>query len=362
MFIEFFTSKINKIRTAFSSDTCQTFNDVSFNGSQLTHFHSLTTDEVLSIVLSSPVKSCTLDPIPTSMLVQNIDFFIDCISEIVNESLLTGTMPDCLKHAIISPLLKKQNLDRNEFKNYRPVSNLTFISKIIEKAVSSQILNHLKHHDLFEKHQSAYRKHHNTETALLKIQNDLLVSADNKNISIIALLDLSAAFDTIDHSILISRLKDTFGFNDLVLKWFISYLTGRTQSVMINNIESESHPLLYGIPQGSILGPIIYTLYTTPLGQIIKNHDLQYHMYADDTQLYMSIEPTNVHDLVNTLEACINDVKTWMLENKLKLNDEKTEVLLCNPKKYDVDVNSLNIGCDSIQFSSSVKNLGVYFD
>ncbi len=131
---------------------------------------------------------------------------------------------------------------------------------------------------------------------------------------------------------------------------------------MINNIESESHPLLYGIPQGSILGPIIYTLYTTPLGQIIKNHDLQYHMYADDTQLYMSIEPTNVHDLVNTLEACINDVKTWMLENKLKLNDEKTEILLCNPKKYDVDVNSLNIGCDSIQFSSSVKNLGVYFD
>jgi len=192
-------------------------------------------------------------------------------------------MPECLKHAIISPLLKKQSLDRNEFKNYRPVSNLTFVSKIIEKAVSFQILQHLKHHDLFEKHQSAYRKHHNTETALLKIQNDLLLSADNKNISIIALLDLSAAFDTIDHSILISRLKDTFGFNDFVLKWFISYISGRTQSVMIDNVESDSHPLLYGIPQGSILGPIIYTLYTVPLGQIIKKHDLQYHMYANDT-------------------------------------------------------------------------------
>ena len=142
------------------------------------------------------------------------------------------------------------------------------------------------------------------------------------------MLDLSAAFDTIDHSILISRLKDTFGFNDFVLKWFISYISSRTQSVKINNVESDSHPLLYGIPQGSILGPIIYTLYTVPLGQIIRKHDLQYHMYADDTQLYMSIEPTNVHDLVNTLEVCINDVKTWMLENKLKLNDEKTEALL----------------------------------
>ena len=124
LFIEFFTSKITKIRTTFSQDSCQTFSDISFHGSKLTNFHTLTTNDVFKIIMSSPVKSCTLDPLPTSMLVQNIDFLIDCISEIVNESLLTGTMPDCLKHAIISPLLKKQNLDKNELKNYRPVSNL----------------------------------------------------------------------------------------------------------------------------------------------------------------------------------------------------------------------------------------------
>ena len=110
VFIEFFTSKITKIRTAFSSDTRQSFNDVSFVGTALTHFQSLTTNDVLKILLSSPVKSCTIDPIPTSLLLQNIDFFIDCISAIVNDSLSSGTMPDCLKHDIISPLLKKQNL------------------------------------------------------------------------------------------------------------------------------------------------------------------------------------------------------------------------------------------------------------
>ena len=247
-------------------------------------------------------------------------------------------------------------------KNYRPVSNLKFISKIFEKAVCAQILEHLKNHDLFEKHQSAYRKNHNTETALLKIQNDLLLSADKKQISIIALLDLSAAFDTIDHSILTLRLKNTFGFSDLVLDWFISYLKDRTQSVKINDTESKPHPLLYGIPQGSILGPIIYTLYTTPLGNIIKDHNLNYHMYADDTQLYLSIEPANVHDLVYSLECCLNDVKTWMVDNKLKLNDEKTEVLLCNPKKYNVDLDTIKIGNDTVELTDSVKNLGVYFD
>ena len=153
-----------------------------------------------------------------------------------------------------------------------------------------------------------------------------------------------------------------FGFDGVILAWFKSYLSDRFQRVKINDFESDPKPMLYGIPQGSILGPIIYTLYTTPLGNIIKKHKLNYHMYADDTQLYLSIEPSNIHDLVYSLENCIEDVKTWMTENKLKLNDEKTEVILCNPKKYNVDVNELHVGNDTIQFSHSARNLGVCFD
>ena len=129
-------------------------------------------------------------------------------------------MPPCFKKAIISPLIKKQNLDQNILKNYRPVSNLSFISKIIEKAVCSQMNEYLSSFSLFEKHQSAYRKFHNTETALVKITNDLLLAADDKKVSVVVLLDLSAAFDTIDHNILIKRLKEDFGFDSKVLDWF----------------------------------------------------------------------------------------------------------------------------------------------
>ena len=362
MFNDFFCSKISKIRSIFNAHSTQSFSDVAFSGNALSVFKKLSNDDVKELILSSPIKSCSLDPIPTALLVNNIDFLIDCITCIINDSLTSGSVPECLKHAIISPLLKKQNLDQNELKNYRPVSNLSFISKLIEKAVFHQILDHLKSNTLLEKHQSAYRKCHNTETALLKIQNDLLLSADNKEISILALLDLSAAFDTIDHAILLQRLRNTFGFEDIVLQWFSSYLSNRTQKVILHELESDLQPLLYGIPQGSILGPIMYTLYTTPLGNIIRNHNLNYHMYADDTQLYLSIEPTNIHNLVHSLENCIKDVKNWMCENKLKLNDEKTEVILCNPKKYKLDVSEIKVGNDAVKFTDSAKNLGVFFD
>ena len=359
-FSNFFSTKISKIRENLDMACISrpVFN--SFNGEGMTSFVEMSPCEVREIVLASPSKSCTLDPIPTKFIIANIDSVIECLTNIINDSLNNGIMPPSLKHALISPLLKKPNLDPNELKNYRPVSNLPFLSKLIEKAVVKQINSYLQNSSLLEINQSAYRKNHNTETALLKISNDLLMSADQKNVSIIALLDLSAAFDTIDHDFLINRLHSSFGFGGVVLNWFKSYLCDRTQSVVCSDFKSSSHPLSFGVPQGSVLGPILYTLYTTPLGDIIRKHSLNYHMYADDTQLYLSIEPSNVSDIVFSLENCIKDVKQWMLENKLQLNDEKTEILLINPKKYDIDVNNITIGNDCIAFSEHAKNLGVY--
>ena len=148
-----------------------------------------------------------LDPLPTQLLKTNVDILSPVITRIVNLSLTTGKFPSSQKSAIITPLLKKASLDPESLKNYRPVSNLTFVSKLLERIVAKQLRDHLSQHQLYEKHQSAYRKRHSTETALTRVQNDILRAMDDSKATVLVLLDLSAAFDTVDHNFLLERLK-----------------------------------------------------------------------------------------------------------------------------------------------------------
>ena len=210
-------------------------------------------------------------------------------------SLQSAFMPAALKEAMIKPKLKKDNLNPEDYPNFRPISNLkvVHVSKIIEKAESCQLGDYLHNSDLEESFQSAYKCFHSTETALLKVQNDILFEIDNQKCVVLLLLDMSAAFDTIDHELLLERMSKRYGVKGNALKWFRSYLQDRKQFVMIDGIKSKVKELRYGVPQGSALGPILYLLYTSPIGDIIRRHGLDnYHLYADDTQLYLSFKPT----------------------------------------------------------------------
>ena len=305
-------------------------------------------------------STCPLDPIPTKFFKENFECMEGDVHALLKHSLLTGVFPPELKTALVKPLLKKNNLDPLVLNNYRPISNLPFLSKILETTVLQQLNDFLSHNRILDKFQSGFRSHHSTETALVKIVNDLRMNTDSKALSILVLLDLSAAFDTIDHDILIERLEKWVGLSGPVLNWLRTYLTDREFYVMLGENKSENHSMPYGVPQGSILGPLLFSLYMLPLSALIRKHNIEYHSYADDTQLYMAISPGDQRS-IDSLVNCISDLNQWLSQNFLKLNQDKTEVLVIGEKKAREELSAL-LKTVSLNCTNKGKNLGVILD
>lgn len=371
IFNNFFLEKISTIRTKLS-ELGATTNDLKCPplesllhrpSTTLESFQLSTESEIVSVIKNASKATCLLDPIPTGLVHRLIPVLAPFITDIVNASLSSGKFPTDLKSAIVCPLLKKPSLDSEVLKNYRPVSNLSFISKIIEKVVASRLLEHMKKNCLLDPLQSAYREGHSTETALLKVHNDIVTAIDKGSGVFLVLLDLSAAFDTVDHTILLSFMKDFIGLDGLALQLMESYLSERTQCININGVFSELGKLLYGVPQGSVLGPIAFCIYTIPIGYIMKYYNINYHIYADDTQLYCSFDINSPTEVIQKINTCLADIRSWMIKNKLKINDDKTEFLTITSSRASLtsDVR-LCIGQEEVLPSLSCKSLGVMFD
>ena len=302
---------------------------------------------------------------PTTLVKECAPILIPVLTRIINLSLTTSTMPVIYKTAMVRPLLKKPSLERT-IANYRPVSNLPFVSKLIEKCVVKQLSEHMAHNKLGELYQSAYKAAHSTETVMIKVLDDICRSLDSNRIVFMSMLDLSAAFDTVDHNILLRRLDSLLGVRGAALDWCSSYLRDRHMKVSINGTDSVPKVLECSVPQGSILGPRMYNDYTMPLGLLIRLLILLFHGYADDQQLLRASTLTE-HDqrsAVEHQERAIKSISGWMYDNKLKLNPDKTEFLVISSARNasKVKVESLNVGKDTINRVNVVRNLGILMD
>ena len=334
-FLKFFEDKVLLVRSGLPSG-CPgpppariAFLD---DGSFLDSFKSIEPTELESIVRDSRSTTSFSDPIPTWLLKLCLPTLVRLLTEIINLSITTASVPEPLKLSVITPLLKKASLPSNVLSNYRPISTLPFLSKVLERAVIRQLTDFLKAENMYDEFQSAYRPCHSTETAVIKVQNDLLRILDDGSFAVLVLLDLSAAFDTVDHSVLLQTLSERARIRGRALAWIKSYLSGRSQNVRAAEHSSKTTSVRFGVPQGSVLGPALFAVYLLPLGDLLKDLKVSYHLYADDTQVYIASKPSDLNTSLLQVQQAVSAISGWMSQHFMMLNPSKTEFMVLSSR------------------------------
>ena len=364
-FLTYFREKIAKIRELFPPAKISTESHPPGN-IKFSTFERATEEEIHGIVKAYGVSCSPEDPIPIKILSDHVDTLVPLWLELVNLSLSTGSM-DCVKSAVIGPLLKEADemVDIEVFKNFRPVSNLVFLSKLIERCVATRLNKHMKDNKLESKNEFGYKVGHSTELLLVKVVDGLLTVFDKKKATVLLLLDLSAAFDTVDQNKLLHILRYDIGLNGTVYKWFESFIKGRSQRVKIGESYSDVDMLLYGLAQGSVLGPPLFNIYIRSLYPYIQALNYNIEGFADDHQIFKSFLPVfQVEVLGQGINDCLKAVEQWMNEFFLKLNKTKTKILVLAPLSImaSIIIHGTFVENQCIRFVSCAKNLGVWLD
>ena len=307
-FSAFFEDKITKIR--IEMNTAPPVDFTTCTGSTFSSFRQLSIQDVEDLIANALNKHCALNPMLTSVVKKCSSLLAPYIQIVFNRSIVESYVPASQKAALFKPLLKRRSIDKEDTKNYRPVSNLTFLSKLLERAVCEQLTEFLDATNDLPLLQSAHRKFHSTESALLRVYSDLCMAMDRDHVSLLRLLNLSAAFDTVNFSILLEGLEQSNGIVGSMLDWIRSYLENRVQNVVMNQACSSTHHLTCEVPQGSVLEPLLFVMYTKDVTTIIQRHGLLNHCYADDTQIYFYCKLEDAGSLAQTFAACTEELCT----------------------------------------------------
>lgn len=325
-------------------------------------FRTVTEKEVIQAVKALKTNACGIDEISTFFIKLSIQYSVHAITEIINSSLKYSCFPKRWKKAIIIPIPKCT--EPKEVSDYRPISLLVAFSKILEKQASTQMKEYFETNNEMDNLQSAYKEYHSTTTALLEIIDSINKALNKSEITILTLLDYSKAFDCANHKLILAKLK-SLGFKDTALNWILSYLSERSQQVITEKGKSKWNYLKNGVPQGSILGPLLFTVLISDVRKSIKF--CTHHCYADDTQIYISGKINKINEMVEKINNDLTSIAKYSTDNCLKLNTKKSHYIIIgstiNMKKLEkVNIPTVIMNKIPIERKTHVRNLGVIFD
>ena len=301
-----------------------------------------------------------MEYLPTSVL-KGVDVFLHAplVAHLANLLFTEGCFPDRYKRAQVTPLMKHPGLDADNPTNYRPIFNLTTISKIIERLVLAIFRGHITGSQSFNVSQSAYRRHHSTETALLCILKDIYGKIDQGHSTLLVGLDLSAAFDTVEHSVLVTRLKRSFGVRGVLLTRIESYLIDRTQFIRLGSSSSAVTQCPCGVPQGSVLGPLLLVAYISSTSNTAAQ-------FGVGTQMYVALSPTHINTSISNLQNCFTAVHLWFSQNGLVINPVESEAIIFSTaqraRKTLTAIKQVDVASCQVQVLNSVNVLGITLD
>lgn len=340
----------------FSSSHSQYFHNSTGNPSTAFTFEHISETEIVNAIFKVKSNAVGLDLLPLKFLKSICPLIVKPIMHIFNTITETCQFPLAWKKSKIIPIMKKPAL--NTINNLRPISILCALSKVFEQILKKQICEFVQHYDLLSEFQSGYRPKHSTKTAMLKVFDDIGIIIDNGRPVVLVLLDYSKAFDTISHRILCNKLQSNFGFSTQATRLMQSYLLGRTQTVFNNGIYSKYIPIHSGVPQGSILGPILFSLYINDLPNELKYCKI--HIFADDVQIYFDCTGRSASEISRKVNEDLTRIFNWSSKNMLTLNINKTNALFINNNnsnwslKPDIFLNNR-----PIEFTESAVSLGI---